>query len=363
MKTEAGPRKQDARSQKSVVRRRNRQPGLFVSFWFLASGVWLLAMSSVASAQGPTGSPTESPIPSATPLHTRTLFPTFTGSPSPTPSPTRTPPSPFIADANCDGTASAADLLAAIMVSYDTSRFPGCRGAESFRGRPLTENDFLALFNDLFATFAVRWTPTPSATRTVTRTATRTHTRTATPLVSATPTPTATPTATPTVTSTPLPSLTRTPSRTGSATPTRTATPAPTPTGLAYQLSGQWAANWGNQFCFLLGQPFLSLQDVVYQVTAIDGQLDIEVVDGERIGRGLTIEAGNRVRAVFTAGSGHICRITQVEQRFRFDYAFTFNLNGTGTATASWSFGVNTNCESCQVTDSATLRRISGPGT
>jgi hypothetical protein len=164
------------------------------------------------------------------------------------------------------------------------------------------------------------------------------------------------------MTPTSLPSLTRTPSRTATITPTRTSTPAPTPTGLAYQLSGQWFANWGNQLCFLLGRPFQALQDVTYRVTAIAGQLDIEVVGGERISRGLTIEAGNRVRTVFTTGSGRICQLTRMEQQYRFEYTFTFNANGTGSATATWSFGENTNCESCRVTDSATLVRVAPPG-
>jgi hypothetical protein len=325
--------------------------------------VWLVVVAALvrpADAQTPTETATLTP----TSLATRTLFPTFTQSPTPTPTPTRTPPSPFLADANCDRVGSAADTIAAIIVSDDATRFADCLGANSFRGHPLSDNDFLALFNDLFSTFAVPFTPTPTASRTVTRTPSRTGTPTPTPRVSATPTATASLTTTPTLTATLTPappSSTRTPSRTLTPTPTHPPSPTPTPTGRAYQLSGQWAANWGNQLCFLLGQPFVALQDTTYRVTAVDGTLDIELMGGERIGRGLDVDASGTVHTTFVKGSGHVCGLTGVEELFRFDYTFTFNTNGTGTAMATWSFGENTNCESCRVTDSATLVRVGGP--
>jgi hypothetical protein len=316
-------------------------------------------VAGAVAAQTPTEPPTTTP----SPRFTRTLFPTFTATPTSTPTPTRAPTSSLVADANCDLVGSAPDLTAAIIVSHDPEQFPACRGAESFRGRPLTDNDFLALFDDLFDTFAIPWTATPTASQTVTRTATRTRTPSATPRVSATPTATPTPTLTPTYTPTRRPSASPTPSRTRTATRTRTSTPSPTPTGVAYQLSGMWAADWRGQFCFLLGQPFLALQDTTYRVTALDGELDIEIVDGDRLGRGLELDRNNTVSTRFRKGSGTVCGLTGVEEEFVFDYTFTFNPNGTGTATARWSFGENTNCASCRVSDSATLRKVAGPGT
>jgi hypothetical protein len=332
-----------------------------------AASVLVVAGANASFGQDATASPTSTP----TPLFTRTLFPTCTASPTVTRTPTPAPASSLIADANCDGVGSAADLTAAIIVSYDPAQFPGCHGAESFRGRPLTNNDFLAVFADLFDTFGIAWTPTPTASRTVTATPTRTRTATATarqsatatttpsasPTLTATPTPTSTPTSTPT----PTPAASFTPSRTRTATPTRPPPPTPTPTGLAYQLSGRWFAHWNGNVCFLLGQPFLALQDATYQVTALDDLLDIQIVNGDRIGRGLALDSTLTVHVRFRKGSGHVCQLTGVEQEFLFDYTFTFNINGTGSAIATWSFGANTNCENCQVFDTATLVRVAGP--
>lgn len=301
------------------------------------------------------------------PTNTRTRTPT----PTPTASalPTSTPKSALLADANCDRVGSAPDLSAAIIVSVEPEQFPGCRGADQFRGRPLTDIDFLVIYQDLFATFDARWTPTPTASPTVSRTPTRTATRTRTAAVSPTPTPTVsatnTATATPTRTATALPTLTRTVTFTRTPTRTRTPTPSPVPTGAAYQLSGDWSVNWGNQICYILGQPFDWLRDSTYRLTAISGTLDIvDAVSGTVIGRGLTVEGSGpnfTVRARYRAFSNLVCQLTGVREEYVYDFVFTLRLNGTGSATATWSFGENTNCASCRVTDSATLVRTAGP--
>lgn len=300
------------------------------------------------------------------PTNTRTRTPTPT--PTATALPTATPTSSLLADANCDRVGSAPDLSAAIIVSVEPEQFPGCRGADQFRGRSLTDIDFLVIYQDLFATFDARWTPTPTASPTVSRTPTRTATRTPTAVVSPTRTPTAsatqTATATPTRTATALPTLTRTVTFTPTPTRTRTPTPSPVPTGIAYQLSGDWRADWGSSLCFLLGRPFFALQDVTYRVTALDGRLDVEIVGGARIGRGLEIERNGTnyvVRTRYTADGADTCRLTGVLLQYRFDYTLTLRLDGRGSATATWSYGENTNCESCRVDDAATLVRVSGP--
>jgi len=135
-----------------------------------------------------------------------------------------------------------------------------------------------------------------------------------------------------------------------------------TPTGLAYQLSGTWSANWTGQFCYLNGQPFLSLQNVTYHVTAVANQLDIQVSGGDFLGRGLTLGSNGVVHTTFPKTSANICNLTGVAEQFVFDYTFTFNANGTGSASVHWTYGFNTNCASCAVDDTATLRRTGGPG-
>ncbi len=309
--------------------------------------------------------PVQAPTPTATASRTRTPTATATSTPTATRTPT---PLPLVADANCDGRGSAADFCAAIIVSGDETRFASCAGAEPFRGRPLSEQDFLPLFHDIFDTFAAPWTPTPTRSSTVTPTgrATGTPSRTLPPTASATASATSTdtppPTPTPTPTATRVPTLTGTPTATRTATPTRTPSASPTPTGLAYQLSGDWFADWTGQFCFLDGQPFDRLTDTTYRVTAIDDRLDIEIVGGVRLGRGLPLDANGSVQTRYRVFDQRVCLITGVPEEFVFDYMFTFRTNGTGTATAHWTYGFNTNCAVCEVTDTATLRRVAGPG-
>ena len=274
---------------------------------------------------------------------------------------------PLIADANCDGRGTAADFCAAIMASVDASKFPACRGADSFRGRLLFERDFIPILADIFSTFAAPWTPTPSPSPTITRTpnGTKTPTRTARPTPSATAsatatvTPSSTPTPTPTDTS--VPTLTPSQTVTRTATTTRTATATPTPTGIAYQLSGDWVANWTGQICFLAGQPFNRLQDTRYRITALDGQLDVTIVDGARIGAGLPLDGNLTVHTTYRVLDQQVCLVTGVLEQYAFDYTFTFRTNGTGTAIAHWTYGFNTNCAVCEVTDTATLHRVAGP--
>jgi hypothetical protein len=277
-----------------------------------------------------------------------------------------------VADVNCDGRGSAADLSAAVIVYGDDTQFPSCLAANPFRGQPLT---ILPILHDIFGTFNPPWTPTPTPSPTITRTGTVTATPTRTqlfpsPTASATVsvTPSATPSATlsPTATATPTP--TQSPTSTPSSSPTRsvtpkyTPTPTPTPTGVAYQLSGEWLAHWTGQICYLNGQPSGALQDTVYRVTAVDGELDIEIIGGARLGRGLVLDANDTVQVeyrVFDPSS--VC--FGVHPEYVFDYTFTFHLNGTGAATATWSYGVNTNCATCTVNDTATLVRLGPPGT
>jgi hypothetical protein len=156
---------------------------------------------------------------------------------------------------------------------------------------------------------------------------------------------------------------TRTPTQTftRTVTATRTATSTPTPTGIAYRLSGDWAAHWGGQICYLNGQPFTHLQDTIYHVTSLAGQLDIQVRDGAIIGRGLTPDATGTVKTTYRVFDQNVCVINRVFQEYVFDYTFTFHTDGTGTATAHWTYAFNTNCATCEVTDSATLLRVAPP--
>jgi hypothetical protein len=116
-----------------------------------------------------------------------------------------------------------------------------------------------------------------------------------------------------------------------------------------------------DRVCYLNGQPFKWLPGTTYRVTAVDGRLDIQIVDGPSIGRGLTLDASNTVRTEYrVSDTESLC--FNVQPEYVFDYTFTFHTNGTGAATARWSYGVNTNCATCTVDDSATLSRIAGPG-
>lgn len=278
-----------------------------------------------------------------------------------------------VADANCDGRGSAADFTAAVIVSGDGAQFPSCAAADPFRDRMLQDADFVPILHDLFDTFTAPRTATPTVSATVTGTPTITGTRTRTPLSTPSPTtsvtPTPTGTATPTPTQTPTETATFGPTHTASVTPTprrfatSTATPTRTPTGLAYQLSGDWFANWTGQICFLAGQPFTHLTPTTYRVTAIAGTLDIALLDGTYLGRGLVLDRNNTVVTQYRVFSGNICRATGVDQEYVFNYAFTFGANGFGSAKVDWNYGFNTNCAVCSVTDTATLIRVAGPGT
>ena len=135
----------------------------------------------------------------------------------------------------------------------------------------------------------------------------------------------------------------------------------PTPTGIAYQLTGDWVASWTGQICYLNGQPFTSLQPTTYRVTAVSGTLDIQIVNGARIGAGLTLDSTLSVATTYAVFDQNVCPATGVPEQYAFDYTFTFNLNGTGSATAHWTYGFNTLCVQCSVKDTATLHRIAGP--
>ena len=116
-----------------------------------AAGLWIASLGiAAAHAQG---TPVQAPTLTFTPTRTATRTPT----PTPTRTPTATPtPLPLVADANCDGRGTAADFSAAIIVSGDASKFPGCADADSFRGRRLTNGDFIALLADVFDTYVYR---------------------------------------------------------------------------------------------------------------------------------------------------------------------------------------------------------------
>ena len=335
---------------------------------WLSLAVWAVCLTWICLLRLPTAAAQSTPVhaPTLTPTPTRTSTPTIT--PTPTRTPTSTPtPGRLVADANCDERGSAADFCAAIIVAGDASKFPTCAGADSFRGRRLTDLDFVPILADIFDTFATPWTPTPSPSPTITPTSNGTHTPTrtspptSTATASTTATETSTATPTPTATATRVPTFTPTRTFTRTATATRTATPTPTPTGIAYQLSGDWAAHWDGQICYLNGQFFNQLQDTTYRVTAIDGRLDVEILNGARLGRALPLDANDTVQTTFRVFDQRVCPITNVPEEYVFDYTFTFDTNGTGSAMAHWTYGFNTNCVSCEVTDSATLRRVAGP--
>lgn len=330
---------------------------------FFAGGLlWI----SLFHFRGAAAQSTPVHAPTLTPSPTRTLTPTASPTPTRTQSPTPTP-LPLIADANCDGRGTAADLSAAIIVSGNAAKFPACAAADRFRDRGLSDRDFIPILADIFDTFAVPWTPTPTPSFTITRTPngtstpTRTSLPTSTATASATKTLTPSATATPTRSNTPVPTFTATQTVTRTATVTRTPTATPTPTGLAYRLSGDWAANWGGAICFLNGVPFISLQPTVYHVTAVDGRLDVEVRNGARLGRGLQLDSNNTVIASYTVFDQRVCPNSGVLEQYVFNYAFTFRLNGTGAAAAHWSYGLNTFCVQCTVDDTATLVRVAPP--
>jgi hypothetical protein len=281
-----------------------------------------------------------------------------------------------VPDVNCDDAVSAADYSAAILVSYDETLYPDCEPADDFRGRPLVDADFEAITREIYNFFDEPFTPTvtrtPSVTRTrtPTRTATQTRTQTSTPLRSATPTTTITQTRTltPTRTATQTSTVSRTVTRTTTPTPTQTLTPSVTrtPTGLAYRLSGEWFADWGNTICFLDGRPndlFPFVPDVTYRVTAQNGRLDIVTTGGTLIGSGLPVAADGTVDPPSVRiPSGRICQISGRSIDFEFDYRFTFGTNGSGTASVQWSYGEDSFCAVCTpVLDSATLQKVSGP--
>ncbi|MFQ5667253.1 MAG: hypothetical protein ACE5I7_12575, partial [Candidatus Binatia bacterium] len=80
--------------------------------------------------------------------------------------------------------------------------------------------------------------------------------------------------------------------------------------------------------------PFEHLRPTTYRVSAIDGQLDIEIIGGARLGRGLVLDAGGTVQTRVRILSDNVCQLTGVNQELVFDYTFTFRANGTGTAKA-----------------------------
>lgn len=283
-----------------------------------------------------------------------------------------------IHDVNCDSRVSAADYTAAVAVSYDEQRFAGCGPADDYRGRLLVDADFVPITRAIFSFFDAPWTPTPTATRLPTRTRTSTRTRTATRTVTLTRTVTqtrtvtSTPSPAPTNTVTPTSTPTRTPTAASTSTITQTRTPSVTrtPTGLAQQLSGRWAADWQNKICFLDGQPFDALPDVIYRVTAINGDLDIVVEtrdgkDGQVIGRSLEIRdpEGASPYAVLTRltiETQNFCQNGGRRFDYVFNYTFSFGVDGTGEARAEWSYGSGSFCFTCSVIDNATLQRIGG---
>jgi len=284
------------------------------------------------------------------------------------PAVSQVPASP--ADVNCDGETSSADVVAAVVVSYDAGAFPDCTAADPYRGRVLTEDDLLGIEREIFNFFDTPLTPTISRTPTISGTPTQTRTATAT-FDTRTPTRSRTPssTRTGTVTHTATPSQTETPAVTATQTVTpsrsRTLTPSVTrtPTGVAARLAGDWNANWGNTICFLNGTPFTSIADVTYRVTALNERLDIVTTGGLVIGRGLVVAPDGSVDPPpFIVPTGEQCQISGRPLQFEFDYFFTFSLNGTGTGSATWSYGKDSFCAVCSpVLDQATLVRVSGP--
>jgi hypothetical protein len=260
-------------------------------------------------------------------------------------------------DPNCDLLTSAADFTAAILVSVEPERLAQCRAADPFRDRPLGDADLLPIERAIFFFFDTPFTPTITGTPTITRT------RTPTPLTTDTPTVTRTPSRTRTGTSTATATRTRTSTATQTVTQTRTATLTPTPTvtrtptGLAQLLTGLWAANWNNNVCFLNGQPFSSLSDVVYRVTASNNRLNIETTDGLVIGTNLAIGQDGLVTTTLRVPNA-ICQNGGRVIEFVFNYEFLFQLNGSGAAAAEWTYGRDSFCATCSVSDQAALSRI-----
>ena len=333
----------------------------------VASVTLCLLVATAVHAQTPPD------VPTATPTRTRTATRTATWSPTPTP--TVTPlPLLLVADTNCDGRGTAADFVAAIIVSGDGTQFAGCSYGDPFRDVPLANSDFLPILHDLFDTFDPPYTPTPTASPTITGTSTPIPTPTATPRVSVTPTTTATATATPTpspsFTATSLP--TRTPTQTLTFTPTRTRDPdantdanragVPTLGDLGRQLDGT---------------------DLLPQRPAVPGVATHHVPrDRPRRATGhsdrqrrvhrprpqrrqqrgcdLPVQRLRPDQQNFCLQTG-----TPVPGQFAFDYTFAFNPNGTGTATVHWTYGYNPGyfCAVCAVDDTAVLHRTGGPGT
>lgn len=260
-------------------------------------------------------------------------------------------------EVNCDDLISAADLTAAVLVSADPEALPNCADADDFRGVELTEYDLRYLEGNIFFAYETPWTPTPTSTPTETRTPTRT--RTITPTRTATPTPL--PSDTPEPTATAEPSATPTAANTATPTLTRTATPTATPTGYAYRISGRWFANWQNNVCFLAGQPAFFIEDTTYVVTAVDGRLDVDILNGPQIARGAEIRPDGSIAFRYTVDHS-LCPGTVRMRRFVFDYVFLFRPDGTGQATASWNYGVDSFCAVCFVQDAALLVRTAPPG-
>jgi hypothetical protein len=130
---------------------------------------------------------------------------------------------------------------------------------------------------------------------------------------------------------------------------------------LAYRLSGDWFADWTSQPCFLADERNPGLQDTTYHVTALDGQLDIQIASGARIGAGLQVDSSGTVQFTYQVFDQRVCDLTLIPEQYVFMYTFTFQADGTGTASVHWTYGFNTNCAVCAVDDSATLRRVKGP--
>ena len=278
----------------------------------------------------------------------------------------------LVADVNCDEVGSAADFTAAVLVYGDDSLFPRCDGAGPYRDRPLTDEDLLPIFHDIFMTFAPR--PRRTATASASATPTVTPTRSGGP---ASPTPTLAASATATVSATPTPTFTATPTPvpTRAFTSTATAThlpsatrpppPTATPTGIAFQLTGTWAATWTGPLCYLNGTPSPQRLPASFRVTAVAGALDIADASGAIVGRGLPLNPDGSVKAHLTVDSGNLCKNALppgVPEFFVYDYTFILRTDGTGTASANWSYAKDTFCTECEVTNSATLTRTAGPG-
>lgn len=248
-------------------------------------------------------------------------------------------------------------------MSAEPTALPDCPAADPYRDRPLTQADFDKIIGDIFFASETPWTPTPSPSPSSTRTPRPTRTPTSTPTITPTPLPTDTATPLPTDTATPVPTTTETP--TGTRTPTITATFTPTvtrtPTGLAYRLSGKWAANWKGEVCFIGGQPFARVPDTVYTVNAVNGNFDITTAEGQQIARGANVGPDGTTIFRYTLDSGLICRNTGEHLFYIFDYELHFNLNGTGSGHVVWSFGKGSTCDTCTVTDDAVMVKTAGP--